>query len=131
MASQPAGPFLLIVEDDPLGAASLADVLHHGGIASHVTATGEEALDFLRRGPAPSLILLDLLLPGIDGWEFLRRQRADPAIASIPVVVITGAPDAPEPPPEIEVAAYFTKPYDPLWLLETVRRYFGPDGGPS
>jgi CheY-like chemotaxis protein len=93
-------------------------VLEWEGYRTACAADGWEALDYLRAGGRPSLILLDLMLPGLDGWQFRREQRRDPALAAIPVVVVSvlNAADCPE------AAAHLRKPFAVEELLEAVRR---------
>ena len=82
---------LLIVDDDLGALECLQELLQTDG-RSIVTATnGKKALDCLKKTPGPRLILLDLTMPEINGWEFLRRLRADPTISSIPTIVVSGA----------------------------------------
>lgn len=81
--------YLLVVEDDPALAASLVTFLAGAGYPTEHAPTALAALERLRDDPLPSVILLDLLLPGIDGFELLRRLRADDRLATIPVCVIS------------------------------------------
>jgi CheY-like chemotaxis protein len=59
------------------------------GYAAHATVNGRNGLDWLADNPAPSLILLDLMMPEMDGFEFLRELRKQPAFVDIPVIVVT------------------------------------------
>ena len=87
---------VLLVEDNPDHVELILEVLQANNILNevHVVSDGEEALEFLyQRGkymeaPRPGLILLDIKLPKVDGIEVLRRIKADPALKSIPVVVL-------------------------------------------
>ena len=96
MHPMPAGSVLL-VEDDPGDQMLVREVFEHHGLGAALATVddGEEALDYLyRQGPhslasRPSLILLDLNLPKVNGREVLERIKADPELASIPVVVLT------------------------------------------
>jgi CheY-like chemotaxis protein len=95
------------------------------GFPAAEAADGQEALDYLRSHPLPALILLDLAMPVMDGWEFRRRQCQDPDLAAIPVVICSaysvdgaGALEG--------VARVYRKPVDPDVLLETVRLYCVP-----
>ncbi len=83
-----AGPLVLIVEDDAAAAELLRLQLRQAGYRTAVAADGESGLDAARQ-LTPAAILLDVLLPGLDGWEVLRRLRADPLTGGIPVMVIT------------------------------------------
>jgi CheY-like chemotaxis protein len=80
---------VLVVDDSPFSSGLLAALLRKEGHEVEIAEDGAEALFRLRRGQ-PDLILLDLTMPVIDGWEFLRRRAEDPALAAIPVVVLSG-----------------------------------------
>src|SRR4051812_17571750 len=82
---------VLVVEDEADLRALIVGLLEGDGYAAVGASNGEEALDVLRTTPRrPCLILLDLMMPRMDGWAFRAAQRRDPALASIPVVVVTG-----------------------------------------
>ena len=81
---------VLVVDDDPDIRESIEELLRSDGLDAAVAANGEEALRVLEQRKI-HVILLDLMMPIMDGWEFRRRQQADPAIAPIPVVVITAS----------------------------------------
>jgi CheY-like chemotaxis protein len=81
----------MVVDDDDDIRETLAGLLEDEGYAVRACATGQEALEALRSGLAPRVILLDLMMPVMDGAEFRRAQLADPALASIPVILITAA----------------------------------------
>jgi two-component system chemotaxis response regulator CheY len=84
---------LLIVEDDPSLAETLADVLADEGHEVQVAEDGTIGWQLLHEMPTlPEVLLLDLMMPGMDGQSFRRRQVADPRLASIPTLVITGQP---------------------------------------
>jgi CheY-like chemotaxis protein len=80
---------ILVVDDDVDIRASLCDFLEDEGYTIATAANGRDALDYLRGNPAPSVVLLDLMMPIMDGYEFRTEQKRDPAIAAIPVVVMT------------------------------------------
>ena len=85
---------ILIVEDDEGVQEALANVLSEEGYEVEVARDGNEALQRLESGPAPSLILLDLMMPQMDGIEFRARQLANSRLANIPVIVVSARPDA-------------------------------------
>jgi CheY-like chemotaxis protein len=92
----PAGPsapgrVVLFVEDDADIRASTAESLEEEGFAVVGAETVDEGLGCLRRGVAPVVILLDLMMPVRTGWDFRREQLADPALREIPVVVVTAS----------------------------------------
>ena len=113
------GKSILLVEDDELLRGAMQLVLEWEGYRVACAGDGLEALARLREGPRPSLILLDVLLPVLDGARFRQWQRRDPGLAAIPVVVVS-ALDAFDCP---EAAAHVRKPFAPQELLEAVRRH--------
>jgi serine/threonine protein kinase len=110
---------VLVVDDDPAARDSLRKLLEREGYTVATAADGREALARLRAFPLPDLILLDLLMPVMDGWEFLREQRHDPALASVPVVVISGT----DPAPGSGLPEFLRKPLAPDRLVGAVRRH--------
>ena len=83
---------VMTVDDDADLQVSIVDVLEDKGFSPVVAADGLEALDLLRGGFRPSVILLDLRMPRMDGWKFRREQNKDVALRDIPVVVTTAEP---------------------------------------
>ena len=112
------GRRILLVEDDELLRGAMKMLLEWEGYRVDCAADGREALDYLRGGGRPALILLDVMLPVLDGAQFREEQRRDPALAGVPVVVISAlqAADCPA------AAAHVRKPFAPHELLEAVRR---------
>jgi len=82
-------PRILIVEDDDSAREALSDCLEMEGFRVASARNGREALDYLHKSPPPKIILLDLYMPVMTGWEFREAQKKDAAIANIPVVVVT------------------------------------------
>ncbi len=122
---------ILIVDDHPTGREFLAALLEYRGHDITVAANGEQALAFLK-GTAPDLIVSDILMPGIDGYELVRRMRADPRTASTPVVFYTaGYEDAPAwaLAASLGVSRILSKPSDPQVILEVIDAAIGT--GPS
>lgn len=87
-APHPTKPLLLLAEDNELNILTMTDYLQASGYAVVVARTGQEALD-LARSSNPSMILMDIQLPGIDGLEVIRRLRAQPATAYLPIIALT------------------------------------------
>jgi signal transduction histidine kinase/DNA-binding response OmpR family regulator len=85
----PGSASILVVEDDLPTREALCRTLESMGYASHASVNGRSGLDWLADHPAPSLILLDLMMPEMDGFEFLRELRKRPAFAEVPVIVVT------------------------------------------
>jgi CheY-like chemotaxis protein len=112
---------VLLVEDDVGARDALSDILRDEGYAVATAGNGREALDYLERQGTPCLILLDLVMPVMDGWEFRRRQLAAPALATIPVVVLTAT--AGEGVPALAAIDILRKPVDFDALLARVERH--------
>jgi CheY-like chemotaxis protein len=83
------GAQILIVEDDDDLRTVVGDLLRHLGYGVATAANGRDALDYLRSHRAPSLIVLDLMMPVMDGVEFCRHRLRDPALRSIPMFLFT------------------------------------------
>ena len=109
------GKKILVVEDEAVTSGAIKLLLEWEGFRVDCAADGDEALGLLRRGEKPSLILLDARMPGCDGWCFRAEQRADPDLAHIPVVVISG-----EDASALDAAGHIRKPFEPTELLEQV-----------
>lgn len=114
------GPVLLI-EDDGDTRALMTEFLGQAGYRVIASDEGRKALE-LAGVTRPSLVLLDLRTAGMNGWEFLERRRDEPALARIPVVVVTGEP-RPAPP---GVDAVLAKPVSADALLATIARLVRP-----
>jgi CheY-like chemotaxis protein len=111
---------VLIVEDDDDIRISLAESLALYGYEVALARDGQEALDRLRSGlPQPRLILLDLMMPGVDGWQFRAEQEKDPRLSEIPVVVLSAV----EGITPSGVKEHLTKPVDMAVLLSTVDKH--------
>jgi CheY-like chemotaxis protein len=81
----------LIVDDDAGSRKALAEVLSDEGYSVATACDGAEGMNYLREGHRPRVILLDLMMPGIDGWDFRAEQKRDPELAGIPVIAISAA----------------------------------------
>jgi two-component system, chemotaxis family, chemotaxis protein CheY len=118
--------YVCIVDDDDDIRMLLRFALEMSGYRVAEASDGFEALELLRRGrDRCELVLLDLMMPGMNGWEFRALQRQDPALAQIPVVVVSGVRDF-AAAREIEANAYMSKPIDFERLIEVVRTYVRP-----
>jgi len=100
---------ILIVEDDRDLSRLVAEVLESAGYRTAIAANGYEALKQLQTN-TPDLILLDMMMPGMDGWQFREEQRKLPAMASIPVVTVTADGDARGKAAAIRAAGYVATP---------------------
>jgi CheY-like chemotaxis protein len=112
---------VLIVEDDADLREMMAQLLSLEGFHAATVANGREALDYLHNGETPDLILLDLMMPVMDGWEFRRHQQADPTLARVPVIVLSALDQ--NRTAEVSAQAFLKKPLDFDRLLELVRSY--------
>src|SRR5438093_10697516 len=111
---------VLVVDDDPNLVRLMSKFLKLEGFAPVPAANGEEALEYLRGGGDASVILLDLRMPVMDGWAFRREQQEDPALAGIPVVVLTGIEGDHEQ--DLGAAAAFHKPVSFPDVVDALRR---------
>jgi two-component system cell cycle response regulator DivK len=115
---------ILVVEDNDRNLRLVRDVLEHAGFVVLGAGSGEEGVD-LARTELPDLVLMDLGLPGIDGAEALRRLRADPATAGVPVVAVTAfaMDDDRERSRRAGFDGFLPKPIDIRALPSQVRSY--------
>ena len=112
---------VLIVEDDDDLREMMAQLLSLEGYQAAAVANGQEALEYLRQGTAPDLILLDMMMPVMDGWEFRRRQKSDPSMAEVPVIVLSALDQSRAA--DVNAQAFLKKPLDFDRLLQLVREY--------
>jgi CheY-like chemotaxis protein len=128
-----AAKSVLIVDDDVDIRETITLVLEDEGYAVVSAANGEEALHYLRSGAVvlPELILLDLMMPVMDGLEFRTEQQKDPKLATIPVVVITASGNAKERALSMRANAMIQKPIALDTLLATVEKWMGAAAGDS
>lgn len=112
---------VLIVEDDADLREMMAQLLALEGYVATTVANGLEALEYLERGDKPDVILLDLMMPVMDGWEFRRQQQSDPAVANVPVIILSAIDQ--RRAADVDAVAFLKKPLDFDRLLELVRRF--------
>ena len=117
---------IMVVEDDADLAMSLADVLAAAGYSVAIAEHGRDAIDQLRAGVRPELILLDMMMPVLDGWGFRAEQVTIPEVAAIPVVALTAAGDVKRKAESIKAAGFLGKPVSIATLLAEVARIAGP-----
>jgi CheY-like chemotaxis protein len=114
---------VLIVEDDADLREMMAQLLSLEGFTATTVSNGREALDYLHNGARPDVILLDLMMPVMDGWEFRRRQQADPTMSDVPVIVLSALDQSRAG--DVNASAFLKKPLDFDRLLTLVRMYCG------
>ena len=120
MSSYPeAGKRILLVEDDEITRGAVKMVLEWEGYRVDCAANGQEALDYLHSHGRPSLILLDVMMPVLDGEGFRREQQRDPSLAKIPVVVVSAL----EAGARLDAAGHVRKPFQVEELLAAIRRH--------
>lgn len=113
---------VLVVEDEAYLCDLVADVLESEGHEARTASNGLEALERVRERK-PQLILLDLMMPVMDGWEFIRSLRLNPDWDDIPVVVVTAVYDIKRTQQETGAVAVVTKPFDIDQISEVVARF--------
>ncbi len=117
-----APKIILLVDDDYDIRSVLCEVLEQEGFTVGVAVNGREALTYLEGNPSPSLILLDLMMPVMNGFEFREHQVANPKWANIPVIVMSadGGQQSKEKQERLKGAVFVKKPPDLHAFLETV-----------
>lgn len=113
---------IMVVDDAPQNLSVIAELLHRE-FRVLVANGGERALRLLQGGARPDLILLDVMMPGIDGHAVIRQIKADPAISAIPVIFLTARSDVEDEAFGLQLGAtdYITKPVSPPILMARVR----------
>lgn len=114
---------VMIVEDDPEIRETLKEIIELEGYTVFTASDGRKALEMLRNAPQrPCLVLLDLMMPVMNGWELLELREQDVLLATIPVVVVSAAGDRAK---NTQATGYIKKPVDIEVLLSTIRQYCG------
>lgn len=116
-----AGRVVALVEDDVEFRNMLRELLEEEGYDVVALANGAEALETLRAGVTPNVILLDVSMPVMDGFDFLRQRNEDPRLAQVPVVLVTNA--KPHERPTVGVSDVVRKPIDIDEILFAIKRY--------
>ena len=123
-------PRILIVEDDELNRDSLRRLLRRRGYEILLAVDGDEGVD-VARAEAPNLILMDMRLPGIDGWEATRRLKGDDATRATPIIALTAHAMASDRDRALAAGCddYDTKPIDLDRLLPKIHALLPDSGG--
>lgn len=111
-------PVILLVEDDPFIRKLVSYLLKQNGFQVRIAETGEEALHVVGQERV-DLILMDLMLPGMDGYKVCHHLKADPDTKDIPIVILS-AKSQEEQRDRAGAAAYIAKPFDPKELVERI-----------
>ena len=113
-------PEILLIEDDPDLADAIVEVLQAEGYKVMHASDGSSALGMLSHGELPQVILLDLMMPNMDGWEFRTEQLRDPRLAKIPVVVLSASGERAHP---VDAALVLRKPITLETLVAAARKF--------
>jgi CheY-like chemotaxis protein len=123
MSLEKKSAHILVVEDDPDIRESVVEILEDDGHVVTSAGDGREALDRLQSAsPAPDLILLDLMMPVMSGYQFREEQLKLPAFASIPVLIVTADVNARSKVESLQVAGFVQKPLKIQPLLDLVNQ---------
>ena len=117
------GP-VLVIDDDPFARTATAALLEHEGFLVAVAENGTDGIS-LARLARPAAILLDVIMPGLNGWETLERLKVDPVTRDVPVVIFSGKELVKQAAGAMAHSAqgFVSKPYEPRRLIEILRRY--------
>ena len=110
---------ILVVDDERDIRDTIAELLEEEGFAVEEAGDGAEALA-KARDCHPAVVLLDLMMPGMNGWEFRREQMQDQALSDIPVVLVSGAGDVQHEARQLGARAFLVKPFRSGQLLSTL-----------
>lgn len=121
---------ILVVDDDPSIRSLVAEVLEDEGFTVDLASNGAEALALLE-GSLPSVIVTDLMMPVMDGWEFVRTCRQDTGLSGVPIVVMSAAHGLPDHAKHLGVRACLAKPFDLDVLVGAVDRLTRPQSSPD
>jgi CheY-like chemotaxis protein len=122
--TRPDRPLILVVEDDSDIRESVVEVLEDEGYRVLSAADGRQALSVLTSLPeAPALILLDLMMPIMNGFQFREEQLKTPALAAVPVVVVTADVNAKNKADQLRAAAFVQKPLKIQTLLDIIESH--------
>lgn len=116
-------PSVLVVDDDDDIRDVLGVLLETEGFHVDTARDGLEALAQLKAGPPPAVVLLDMMMPRMDGESLIREMQRDPAVADVPVVIMSGHSAVREKAAALDAAACLVKPVEVDELLRVVRRF--------
>lgn len=121
----PASPSVLIVEDEELTASLLTFLLERERYTIHLATDGQAGLDYIKSHAPTSIVVMDVMLPFVDGFELLRQLRADPAWHDTRVLMLSARSQGPDIARAFDAGAddYLVKPFKPEELFARIRRY--------
>ena len=114
---------ILVIEDEKDIRDSIAQLLSMEGYSVRTATNGKEGLEALRQLPTPHLVLLDLMMPIKNGYEYNLEHRQDAAYSTVPIVVMSADGHLEQKKAKLDAQAYLTKPLDIDNLLETIQRF--------
>jgi CheY-like chemotaxis protein len=121
-----SSPDVLVVDDDADIRYALVGALEEQGYRATSVSNGLEALEVLRILPAPpSVILTDLMMPVMNGWEFRAEQQRDPLLSKIPVVVVSARENISEEALQVSASGYLRKPFLVQGLVHAIGKFCG------
>jgi CheY-like chemotaxis protein len=112
---------ILVVDDDPAIREVVVDILQMADYPVKTASNGAEALEQIR-ADQPGAVLLDLMMPVMDGWEFMRRCHLEAFCQGVPIAIMSAAPTAAAAFDELGADAYLAKPFEVEDILATVSR---------
>jgi CheY-like chemotaxis protein len=116
---------ILVIDDDYGIREALKAALEYEGYSVYTAENGQIALDLIQGGLRPCLIVLDLMMPVMDGWAFADRMAADQAYSTIPIVVVSAFDDK---APDIKAKSIFKKPVNLKALFEVIKKWCSQEG---
>jgi len=117
---------VLVIDDDDGVRTVMRKQLQHAGFDVVVAATGAEGLALLRADASIRLVLLDMIMPVMDGWGVRQKQMEDPRLAQVPAIILTGAPLPSLVHDQLKAADYLLKPVGRDHLISVVSNYCQP-----
>ena len=122
---------VLVVDDEPTIRELVAEALRDAGYRVETAANGAEALQLMHGAPPPHAIVLDLMMPRLDGTSFVELMRLNPLLSSVPIVLVTAAYGAAKAAERIGARACITKPFELDELVDAVTTVIGEPLGLS
>jgi hypothetical protein len=122
------GPVLVVDDDEPFR-TEIVEVLQRSGYAVVSAGDGREALEYLRGDNTPALVILDMMMPLMEGWSLFEAVKRDPRLASVPIVLLTCGGDSEDDMPELDVSGYLNKPVRMKKLLSFAAEHCRGSGG--
>jgi twitching motility two-component system response regulator PilH len=112
---------ILVIDDDEAVLETIGEILESRGYLAAFARDGDEAFRILQKGPdLPCLIILDMMMPGVNGWQFLERQRADSKFANVPVIICSAFAETAK---SVHGATILEKPIELQSLVRVVQAF--------